>query len=188
MRGLLLLVAARAAEASSEARSQLTYERSRADSLTSKLTATQQRAESSEQRSLRLEQLARAAEQRITAQRDLAQKARALAAEERDQWRTYGVVSCGGVAGITGGQSLLFAKSTMELIKAAARGGDEARVERGAVGGVLGALHDLGERQTHEIWLGAVSYARSFKVKYESIKVALRIQLEAYAPPWRRRR
>ena len=75
------------AEASSEARSQLTYERSRADSLTSKLTATQQRAESSEQRSLRLEQLARAAEQRITAQRDLAQKARALAAEERDQWR-----------------------------------------------------------------------------------------------------
>ena len=75
------------AEASSEARSQLTYERSRADSLTSKLTATQQRAESSEQRSLRLEQLARAAEQRITAQRELAQKARALAAEERDQWR-----------------------------------------------------------------------------------------------------
>jgi hypothetical protein len=75
------------AEASSEARSQLTYERSRADSLTSKLTATQQRAESSEQRSLRLEQLARAAKQRITAQRDLAQKARALAAEERDQWR-----------------------------------------------------------------------------------------------------
>ena len=75
------------AEASSEARSQLTYERSRAESLTSKLTATQQRAESSEQRSLRLEQLARAAEQRITAQRELAQKARALAAEERDQWR-----------------------------------------------------------------------------------------------------
>ena len=65
----------------------MSYERSRADSLTSKLTATQQRAESSEQRSLRLEQLARAAEQRITAQRELAQKARALAAEERDQWR-----------------------------------------------------------------------------------------------------
>mmetsp|Transcript_21763 Transcript_21763/g.56809 ORF Transcript_21763/g.56809 Transcript_21763/m.56809 type:complete len:555 (+) Transcript_21763:196-1860(+) len=75
------------AEASSEARSQLTYERSRAESLTSKLSSTTSRLESSEQRSLRLEQLARAAEQRITAQRELAQKARALAAEERDQWR-----------------------------------------------------------------------------------------------------
>ena len=65
----------------------MTYERSRAESLTSKLSSTTSRLESSEQRSLRLEQLARAAEQRITAQRELAQKARALAAEERDQWR-----------------------------------------------------------------------------------------------------
>lgn len=75
------------AEASTEARTQLKFERSRADSLTSKLTSATKRAESSEQRSVRLEQLALAAERRITAQQDLAKQARALAAEERDQWR-----------------------------------------------------------------------------------------------------